>query len=175
MEALQLLGGAVKGAVLAGDIYLGDLLAGDQGSIGHGKADLVALNFQPGVGKVGIAFAVAEAPAHLYLGGVVIAVACVQALPVLSSLALAGIVAVAGGILQGQGPAFRQLAAGVYLARQGVSHSACPGLTAKIAVDDGPAGAGGDHKRRTAGEHQHQVGLFLTEAQEQALLGGRQL
>ena len=69
----------------------------------------------------------AEGPAHRHFAGVVPAVAYIDALAVVGGHAVAGIVQVAGRVLQPQGPGLRQAAAGVGVAPQqgigGLTHA----------------------------------------------------
>ena len=115
----------------------------------------------------------AEGPADRHPGGVIIAVAHIEALPVFSGAGLSGEVGAAGHIQQRQRPAFIEFAIGVQLAQQRVRHGSGARLAAQVAVQDGAGLAGGgQHKGRAAGEHQHHVFVGGADRLDERLLSG---
>ena len=170
-ECLQLLFGAEHLTVSAGDIYLRHLGAVIVAGIGQGKGHAAAVCCQIGIGKCSITLAVTEGIPHRHTCRVIIPVANIQTLTVLGGLAGTGVIPVAGRILQFQRPCLRQLAGGIHSAHQRVCHGDGSGLTAQIPVDSGTKTVLGHFKGRTAGKHQHDVGIFRRHRLQKLQMG----
>ena len=138
-EGAQLTGRAEYPIGGGRNIELDDLLAGHIAGVGHGHANGQTIVFTDfgrgelhiGIGKACIAQAVAEGVGHFLAGLVVIAVAHIDALPVLH-IALVSKEAMAGRVLQRQGPGLSKMTAGRRFSQQQIQNRAAAVLPAKI-------------------------------------------
>ncbi len=160
---------------LSADVELGNLCPVPVAGIGQGKDGAFIGNAEIAVGKGGITQAIAEGELNGNTGAFKVAVAHIQALPVLHAPFLRREIGGAGFILIVIGIALRQFAAGVYRAHDGFQHGRRTGLAAEIAMDHGLAVLDPRHfHRRTSGQYGHHIGIDLAHRVEQVDLTLRQ-
>ena len=129
-KAFQFLCRTEKLTVLFSNIQLHDFRTCHAAGVRYGKADPLFIGSHIAVRKCRVAHAIAKREAHSFFRRGKVAVADVQPLAVLHSLAAGGKVGGAGYVGVGQRPCFCQLAAGVDLAGQCIRNGARPRLTA---------------------------------------------
>ena len=171
LEAFQFLIGTVDRGVHRVDVELGHLGAVSVAGVGEGEGGGLVRELQVAVGKGGVAQAEAEGEQHRHLGGVVVAVAHVEALPVLHVPLTGREVGGGGAVLIPEGVALGQLAGGVDLPQQHPQHGGGTGLAAQIAVYQGTAPVQPGHfDAGTGGEHHDHVGIGVGDGLQRLYL-----
>ena len=161
-EALQLLGGAEHLAAFAAHIQLGHLGAIPLAGIGQGEGYLLLAHLQITVFEGGVGQAEAEGEPHRHAGGLVVAIAHIQALAVFTGALQARVVGAGGVFLTGHGVALGQLGAGVHLAGDHTQYRTRACLTAQVAMDQSLAAVQPGHLNRAAcRQYHHQIGVHL--------------
>ena len=173
-KALEFLGGAEDFGVRLGDVDLHDLIPGALAGVFHRQGHPLGRGGQVPVGEGGVAQPVAEGERHRHTGGLIVAVAHIQALAVFHGAARTAEVLIRRVVLAVHRPGLGQLAAGVGLAGQHVQQGARPGLAAQPRPDQRLAMAlpAGLHGAAAAEHHRHMgVGAVYRQQQVQLVLG----
>ena len=144
LKAFEFLFRTVNRAFGVGNIKLRNFCAGNLADIldfiGNrqrvGVLDLLFAQFQPRIGKLGIGKTEAEREQHVFFGGVVIAIADINAFPVFDGGRISGEVSVARRIRKRQRIGFRKLTGRIHITRKYIGNRFAAGLTAEIAMQN---------------------------------------